>query len=163
MSYDPQEPEGVDPRAAERTSTVGVFLLIVGILNALGGFFFLLRGAQALSVTSADLVQVAAQLTPEQKEQFAELARQGWSMERLVAVAGTTLVVVGLLALVAGMITVFAGARMRSLRSYGLAVTGAILAMIPCISPTGCILLGEAIGIWALVVLMSSDVKSSFR
>lgn len=51
--------------------------------------------------------------------------------------------------------------RMMALRSYELALTVAILAMIPCISP--CCLLGLPFGIWALVVLRNPVVKSNFH
>ncbi len=57
---------------------------------------------------------------------------------------------------------VIAGAwSMQSLRRYGLAMTGAIVALVPCLSP--CLILGMPFGIWALVVLASSDVKQAFR
>ncbi len=49
------------------------------------------------------------------------------------------------------------------MKSYALALCGAISAAIPCISATACCGLGEGIGIWALVVLLSPDVKSVFR
>ena len=55
---------------------------------------------------------------------------------------------------------IFAALRMLSLRSYPLCVVASILAMIPCISP--CCLLGLPIGIWALVILLSQDVKAAF-
>lgn len=52
--------------------------------------------------------------------------------------------------------------RMLSLRSYELAVTASILAMIPCATSCCCIL-GLPFGIWALVVLTKSEVKSHFN
>ncbi|MDA1015192.1 MAG: DUF4339 domain-containing protein [Planctomycetota bacterium] len=45
-------------------------------------------------------------------------------------------------------------------KSYGLAMTGAILSLIPCI--TSCCIGGIPIGIWALVVLNDPDVRDSF-
>jgi hypothetical protein len=59
-------------------------------------------------------------------------------------------------------VVIFLGARkMQSLQSYGLAMTAAILAMLPCVSP--CCLVGLPIGIWALVVLSDAEVKGAFR
>ena len=49
---------------------------------------------------------------------------------------------------------------MKSLTSYGGAMTGAILAVIPCFSP--CCIVGIPIGIWALVVLNDPVVKKGF-
>jgi hypothetical protein len=51
-------------------------------------------------------------------------------------------------------------AKMQSLRSYEFAVTAAILAMVPCLTP--CCLIGLPFGIWALVVLSKPEIKSHF-
>ena len=53
------------------------------------------------------------------------------------------------------------GMKMRALQGYGLALTGAIVAWVPCTSP--CCLLSIPIGIWAFVVLLDADVKRTFR
>lgn len=52
-------------------------------------------------------------------------------------------------------------ARMQSLRSYEFALTAAILAMVPCLTP--CCLIGLPFGIWAVVVLSRAGVKSQFH
>jgi hypothetical protein len=70
---------------------------------------------------------------------------------------------VGVISLIAAIVTILGAVKMRSLESRGLAITGALLAMIPCISPLGCCLVGEGIGLWALIVLSSADVKAAFR
>jgi predicted Zn finger-like uncharacterized protein len=61
---------------------------------------------------------------------------------------------------VSGLI-IFAALKMKNLESYGLAMTGSILAMLPILSPCCC--LGLPFGIWALVVLMNQDVKAAFQ
>jgi hypothetical protein len=53
--------------------------------------------------------------------------------------------------------------QLRRLRTYWVAVSGALLAVVPCVSPLGCCGIGEAVGIWALVVLLNADVRSAFR
>jgi hypothetical protein len=58
-------------------------------------------------------------------------------------------------------LALFGAIRMAGLKSYGLAVTSAVITLIPCITP--CCLLGQIAGIWALIVLMNADVKSLFR
>lgn len=55
---------------------------------------------------------------------------------------------------------IFCAIQMQRLKSYGLALTGAILAVIPGISP--CCVLGIPFGIWALVVINQPDVKNAF-
>ncbi len=51
--------------------------------------------------------------------------------------------------------------RMKELRSYPLAMTASILAMIPCFSSCCCVI-GLPVGIWALIVLLDKDVKAAF-
>ena len=60
-------------------------------------------------------------------------------------------------------ILVIVGAvKMKNLESWGLALTAAILAVIPCISSCCCIL-EIPFGIWALVVLNDPAVRAAFR
>ncbi len=63
--------------------------------------------------------------------------------------------------LLMGGVVIFGAIKMKALQSYGLALTAAILAALPCTSP--CCFLGLPIGIWAIVVLMNQDVKAAFR
>jgi hypothetical protein len=63
--------------------------------------------------------------------------------------------------LIACAIIIFGGICMVRAKGIGLARTGAILAVIPCLSPF-CIL-GIPFGIWALIVLADANVKASFR
>jgi hypothetical protein len=72
-------------------------------------------------------------------------------------------VAVSLAMLAAGALIAFGGVHMLRLRSFGLAITGSILAMVPCLTCLGCCGVGEGIGIWALVILLSADVKALFR
>jgi predicted Zn finger-like uncharacterized protein len=59
-----------------------------------------------------------------------------------------------------GALILTGGVMMKQLRNYGLAMTGAIVAMLPC---SLCCLLGLPLGIWSLVVLNNQDVKDAFR
>jgi hypothetical protein len=67
---------------------------------------------------------------------------------RVVRIATSVVVIVGSLS-------------MLTLEGYPLAVTGAVLAIVPCLGP--CCGLGFMFGIWALVRLSDSMVKSAFR
>ena len=69
--------------------------------------------------------------------------------------------VIGLVCVLCGIVTLLAGVKLRKTQSYGLCMTGTILAMIPCISM--CCLVGLPIGIWALVVMSKPEVKSQFH
>jgi len=52
------------------------------------------------------------------------------------------------------------GIRMRQLRNYTLAVTAAVLAVLPC---SGCCIVSLPCGIWALVVLLDANVRAAFE
>jgi hypothetical protein len=80
----------------------------------------------------------------------------------IVAMVGLgATVVFRLFALIFSALIVFGGARMKSLRSWGLSLASAILAMLPCVSP--CCILGLPLGIWAVVVLADEDIRNSFH
>jgi hypothetical protein len=66
-------------------------------------------------------------------------------------------------AAIVALLVILGAARMLVLKSYGLSLFAAILTAIPCISPSACCLLGEGVGIWAVIVLLNPDVRSAFR
>ncbi len=68
-------------------------------------------------------------------------------------------ILLGILSLVLGILILFGAVKMKQMRSYGLAMTACILAMIPCVN---CCLLGLPFGIWGLVVLNKPEVKDAF-
>jgi hypothetical protein len=56
---------------------------------------------------------------------------------------------------------VYGAIKMMQMQSWGLAMTAAILAVIPCVSSPCCVV-GIPFGIWALVVLQRPEVKEAF-
>ncbi len=72
--------------------------------------------------------------------------------------ASPFLLLVPLSALVLSSIILVAGLKMKRLQTYGLAIAGAILAILVC--PGN--LIGLPIGIWALVVLSQRQVREAF-
>lgn len=65
-----------------------------------------------------------------------------------------------ILSLVWAILLIKAGSAMSKLSGYGAAMTGCIVAMLPC--NLGC-LGGLPIGIWGLIVLSQEEVKRAFR
>jgi phage FluMu protein Com len=59
-----------------------------------------------------------------------------------------------------GITMVVGGQKMRRLESYSLAITGAVLAIVPC---TICCPLSVPLGIWSLVVLLDPQVRTAFE
>jgi hypothetical protein len=70
-------------------------------------------------------------------------------------------VVLRLFALIVSAVIILGGIRMNNLRSWGLSLASAILAMVPCASPCCC--LGLPLGIWALVVLADEGNRTCFH
>jgi hypothetical protein len=155
MSYEPDsygpEPGG----AAARTNAPGIFLIVTGILNLLaalgcGGFAVMFA-----VVPNEMLEQAIQQQSPEQRRAMED---QGIGPEQLRKIYVYGGGIPGVLGLLTAPITLFGGIQMCRVRGYGLAVFGAVLALF-----SGCCVVGQAAGIWALVVLMDPDVKASFR
>ena len=140
-----------DAQPPGKVTAPAIALIVVGALNTLYGLWVLIQ-----SLAGAN---EGGELPPEMREnpEFVEL------YEKIEPFSSTISLSVSLIVTIAGALILFAGIRMLKLRSYGLAVTGSILAAIPCISIMACCGIGEAVGIWALVVLMSPDVKVLFR
>lgn len=50
--------------------------------------------------------------------------------------------------------------KLKRLESRGLAMTSAIVALVPCLSPFCCV--GLPVGIWALMAMNKPDVRAAF-
>jgi hypothetical protein len=144
--------------AAERTNLPGIFLIVVAVLNALAGLLLIVSGFQVLAASPEEFAKVLAEQQGAQ-----DLAKQGYTPEQIRSTVIAVYLGWGGIALLLALVTLFAGISMRGLRRYGLAITGAIFAALPFLSPMGCCLLGVAIGLWALVVLINPAVRSAFR
>jgi hypothetical protein len=59
-----------------------------------------------------------------------------------------------------GVVVLMGARKMLKLEAYQFAMTAAIAAMVPCVSP--CCFLGLPFGIWALVVLNKPEIKRFF-
>jgi hypothetical protein len=170
---EPQQPLGPDPEVARgRVKAPAIFLIVVGALNLLAALWQLGEGALLLAKSPDQLHKEAVEESKQifgaliqdpdlQKKMMEQVENQDpraqYNQGLLQGFGG------GIVLLIISLLTLFGAIRMMSLRSYGLAMTGAILAAIPCISPSACCLLGAIAGIWAVIVLMNNDVKSAFR
>jgi hypothetical protein len=178
--------------AANRTNAPGIFLILCGVLNLVGvavwGFgcfkfaqqtvdeyeMQVEQGSQASplaksfydaqieAVMKERLNKDPKDLPPDQLKEARHEAMKEIVNEQHKSVLWQG-PLFGALGLLAAVLPILGGARMRSLRSYGLSVTGAIVAAIPCLSIASCpCFLGLIFGIWALVVLLNPDVKNAF-
>jgi uncharacterized membrane protein HdeD (DUF308 family) len=174
MSFSPEENYDEFPsqsaRAADRVSVPGILLIIVGVINllwALYGVFEFSRAAMAtpeeLAARQKEFVDMLKQALP----QIADQVDQQMKQQDPQQLKTQNMLINGpltLLFVLCGILPLLAGIRMRNLRGYGLAVTGAIFALLPCITPGCCLFaIGPIAGIWSLVVLSNVEVKAAFR
>lgn len=164
MSYEPEfPPPGLNP-AAERVNAPGILLMVVAILNLVVAALLILRGLQLKDQTVEEFKQQIEQARKVLPQLIPEWGQPGAPDPADMKNQSTTLSfsLAGVI-FVAALLTFFGGVRMRAFQSYGLAIAGSVLALLPCISPTACCGLGVAAGIWSLVVLASDQVRAAFR
>ncbi|SRR6266852_1215321 len=68
--------------------------------------------------------------------------------------------IVGVVGVLLSGIVIFGAVQMKTLKSYGWAMTGSVLALISCCSP--CWIVSIPLGIWSLVILSDPSVKAAF-
>jgi hypothetical protein len=173
MSYDPDLPSDADvpppgdaAGARKRVQVPAILLIVVGVLNVLMAFFPVQWGLGVGRATPEELAKAEEDMkknNPEQYKQWQEAKKQGWTLEGIMRGMLIFFYSWSGVDFLAGLLTIAGGVRMLALRSYGLAVFAALLAAIPFVSCSGCFLLGEAVGLWALIVLMNGDVRAAFR
>jgi hypothetical protein len=116
-------------------------LLVMGILNGITGLLILLSGLLRLAGNES--------LPTNSNERFGYLLSTGLGY-------GSSL-----LCLIASPLIVFGATKMMKGQSRKLGIMAAILSILPFTAC--CFLISSIFGIWALVVLMNSDVKAFFR
>jgi len=156
--YQQPVPAPIDP--GQRTAAANVlrvpamFMLAVGALGVVYNLF------EAIRIRVAGPQGLAQQLE-DQKEIYARLGMQPpqfLSPDNMYVMLLTMLCAF----LVLRLFMLFAGIQMLRGRGYGMAITGTILSLIPLLD-CPCCLLSPPVAIWALVVLLRSDVRSLFQ
>lgn len=155
--------------AWQRVQAPAIALIVVGILNLLLTLVQIgkstldaLKTPEQLAKEREELIDKVESVVPGFRKAY-EQSEGGASAEGLKTQAVITGAIASALALLTALLSLIGGVRMRQLRSYGLSVAGAISAAIPCITCSGTCCFGEIIGIWALVVLLSTEVRSTFQ
>ncbi len=161
MSDNPYQPAqdsqvGVSP-ASSKVSGPSIALIVAGILSLCSAGYLLFSGGAVLFLGD----QVMEQMNDAQRQQMEQAAKQGVDPSSLFKGVGIGYGIIGVLGLLCSAVVIYGAFCMKSLKSYGLAMTAAVLSCIPFLQP--CCLISLPIGIWAIVVLISPDVKSAFR
>ena len=166
MPYDPPPNNPVPAHfVRERVKVPAIFLLVVGVLNALASLGLGGVSLYLYRVPPAEFAQMIEDLekgNPMLQRFFQQARAEGVTIEDMRQRGIVQYGVWAGVPLFAGLLAVLGGVFMLKLRGYGLAVVGAAVTAIPCVSPMGCCGMGVAIGIWALVVLFNHDVRMGF-
>lgn len=170
MSFPEPEPTGPtpssDPRQLElarmSVSAPATFLILNGILGLiLVGLLFgpLVFRPEGMVEWLKEMIEQQPPGPDRQQaeEQLADLEKQ--LRERRGEVVLQNLAVLGVGA-VLNLLAVFGGWFMLRLSAYPLAMTAAVVSLIPC--ATGCCVTGIPFAVWALVVLTRPEIKAAF-
>lgn len=143
----PMSPGGSSAQAREAVSLPAILLMVTSALTFLYGIVSL--------VTPTDPDQLAQ---VQKMMEDPNMAPMRGLFEFMTTMGGR--LILTLPYLIINALVFFGALKMKGLQSYGLANTGAILALIPCCGP--CVCVGIPLGIWALVVLRKPEVRASF-
>jgi hypothetical protein len=156
--YDAAFGQQRDPKAAKgRLMVPGILIILVGLLNLVPGFGCVAIGLSMSKLPDAELEKAAQQYDAKGWE---DAKKQGYTVQSLKDIYLYGGLGCGGGSLLFALLSLIGGTCMIAGRSMFLCVIGALSAML---SPGGFGLLGLAVGIWALVVLLSEDVRAAFR
>lgn len=149
----------------QKVTIPAVLLLVSAILNLLFAAYFVanLLLSPPPEVQREMMKKHPMFQSPEMIKALEDAEKQGWTPEKMAEVGqytNSTLIATNVLIALLG---ILAGIRMLQLRSYGLAVLASLLTSIPLISGSSCCCIGEVAGVYALIVLLRTDVRDAFR
>ncbi len=166
MSVD-AENEPADHPLLDRVRVPGTLLMGVGFANLLGGLLLLQTGIQASKKTPAEFREGQREAIEWMKElgftvDGAGRPEMDVAAEDLQHLNVRLCIGWAVLTFFGAFITTYGGYNLRNLNSYKMALCGALMAAIPCTSPSSICGLGLVVGIWCLIVLMNREVRSAF-
>jgi hypothetical protein len=146
-----------DPGGAKRVvQPAATALLVMGILMALFNLAFIVL------VFVGGGIESMMQSLRDNPDLPPEISRALGDMD---ATAGAAGMVPWFIFVCLDLFVIFAALRMKQLRGYGVALAGAIISTIPCLTshPCCCCLINIPIGIWCIIVLAKPEVRDAFR
>jgi hypothetical protein len=159
MSYNPNQqnpatPSGKPSKAAalNKVKTPGILLMISGIISLLTNVV----GGSMTAVLYLGMKEEIMKQLENDPNQDVPIE----SLDMIFNLYGYGGIVCAVLGLLVGAFVIFAAVRMMKLQGWGMALTAAILSLVPCFQ--GCCLLAIPAGIYAMVVLLDSSVKPTF-
>lgn len=145
--------------AMQKVATPAMALLVVGVLNLLLYVWGIASSAMLMAGVFPGMAEQAQQME-DLRQQAGDNPAIEWVIKMQEYQQGPAGLIMNIVCLLLAVVTILGAMKMKKLQSRGLAMAGAIIAIIPCLS---CCMYGVPVGIWALVVLMAADVKAAFR
>jgi hypothetical protein len=155
---DEYEEEPRAPASGGKISVPGAMMIAVGVVNLVVAGLGLMMAFTFQNMPKEEFRKAYEQQNPAQRKQLED---QGWTLDDLLNAYVKGGYGVAIAGLIGTLLPIAGGICMLARRARGLAIIGALVTAVPATSP--CCLLGMPIGIWALVVLLQSDVKAAFR
>lgn len=160
--YDDEPRRGPDLESAKRKVAFPAVVLIlfglIGLLLAAASLALAILDPTLFGNAYADAFEPMIKNQPPSAQRDEQLKQIG-EMRNLRMDSplnlGSTVV-----SLVASLLVLVGGVKMKGLNSYGLSMTAAIVSLYPLGTCLCCLM---PFGIWALIVLMNADVKAAFR
>jgi hypothetical protein len=141
-----------------RPTGPGVALLLSGIVSLIVAVLVFVVYVLMLDYFVDFMRQQEKQAAGAQQQQLRDQIRQ---IEQNKAQVQMIYGVVGAVGAVLSVVIILGALGMMKAKNYGLALTASILSLIPVTNC--CCFVATPIGIWALVSLLSPDVKAAFR
>jgi hypothetical protein len=135
----------------------GIILIVLGVLNLLGGLGLIGGGLALNGMTTGEYEAMATKDDPNALD---ELEDEGFTVPEFQDLYAFSLIGAGVFSLLAGAVLILGGSAIIGLKFYWLAMIATITAFV---SPVGCCCLFGLIGaIWSFVTLINPDVRKSF-
>jgi hypothetical protein len=156
--FDDRGPGGNAALGRAKVSGPAIMLILGGIFGILAGVFVI--GMFVLAADSLiDWMKVQRDNAPQgaQKERLDSQIKEFEQNKDQVKMTYGALGAAGILL---GLLITIGGFSMKGTKSYGLAMTGSVLALIPVLNC--CCVITMPAGLWGLITLMNPDVKAAF-
>lgn len=135
--------QGSRAEALSKTKVCAIFLFIITGFSVVHHLFV---GISTVAVLAMNPGAMQGMNGPQGAEQMGQVVG---------GLAG------GTIGIVMDVLLILGAYHLMNLKKYSLAMTGAIIACIPCCGP--CFVLGIPFGIWALVLLNNPEIKPHFE
>lgn len=150
--------------ASKYVSAPGLGLMIAGFLSLVPAVLQVL-GLFTFAVMKASLFVSLGQPRDIAGLDFAPILAQEMALQPIATLGPPVwflivLLLITVVQILSSLVMILGGQKMRRLDTYGLAVTASIVALLP----TGPVwIVSMPIGIWALIVLATPEVRDAFR